>query len=125
MKKYAYLLLAGCLSFAACRSKSDQVRDFIPGSYVNSAKSEYSTANDTLVIAPDQASENVYSITRKTGYQLLREGKPGPMLHKTKRWTATWNRDGQVLTILQTGKQIRFLPDQHGLVNGNSQYRKL
>lgn len=125
MKKYLFLLLAGCLGLAACQTHTSKIRDFIPGSYVSSAKSEFSIANDTLIIAADESATNTYVITRKTGYRLLVNGQPTALHHKVKRWTATFNKDSGELTVLQTGKAIRFLPDNHCLVNGNSQYLKL
>jgi hypothetical protein len=125
MKKYLFLLCAGCLGLAACQSNTSKIRDFIPGTYVCSAKSEFSIANDTLIIGVDEGLANAYVLTRKTGYRLLVNGQPAGLHYKIKRWTATWNQASSVLTVLQTGKAIRFLPDQHGLVNGNSRYRKL
>lgn len=125
MKKYLFILLAGCLGIAACDIATNKVKDFIPGSYVSSAQSEFSIANDTLVISADPEAVNIYTITRKTGYRLLVNGKPTALHHKVKRYTATYNKDSGLLTVLQTGKVIRFVPDKQMLINGNSQYRKL
>ena len=71
MKTLFYLGVAAVLFVTACTN--DKTREFIPGIYVNSAGGEFSVADDTLIIEP--AESNNYSIQRKTGFNVITEGK--------------------------------------------------
>ena len=117
------LLLLPLLFLAACSSKDSQT-GFIPGTYVNQAQSEYSVANDTLIITEAEHTENIYLITRKTAYRRIREGKLLPQHFQVKRLTGTWDPQKQLLQIMQNGTLISFLPEQNKLQIGNSEYWK-
>jgi UDP-N-acetylmuramate-alanine ligase len=121
--KINIILLAICATImVACNSKND-TRSFIPGMYVNHAKGEYSIASDTLVI---EASEsNNYFIHRKTGFQLIRNGKTGKHEHETEEWKAVYDEGTKTLTETQKGKLITFLPDSGKLSVGKREYNKI
>lgn len=124
MRKITFLLVISALGLAACNSGS-AVKDFIPGTYVSQAQSEFSVANDTLVIEPAKSADNLYLVTRKTGYRRIVNGKVQAAEHKVKHWTGEWDTQRQVFQVMQTGNTFIFQPDQHGLLNGNSTYKKL
>lgn len=121
MKQLFYLCVVAVLIIAACNS--DKTRPFIPGTYVNSAGSEYSTAKDTLVIEP--AESNNYLIHRKTGFQLFRNGKPGKQEYETEEWKAIYDEGTKTLTETKKGKLITFYPDSGKLMLGKREYQKL
>ena len=125
MKKFIYPLAIAVLGLAACQGENSKVKDFIPGRYVNEAQSQYSVANDTLIIEPARNTESIYTITRKTGFRRITQGKLQSLQQQVKHWTGEW--DGQKLTmqIMQTGNVLLFNPDKGTLLNGNSEYRKL
>lgn len=109
---------------AACNSGST-VTNFIPGTYVNQAQSEFSVANDTLVITQAKNTDNIYLITRKTGYRRINDGKLQGLQHQVKHWTGMWDSQKQLMQILQTAGTLTFQPGQNSLLNGTSIYGKL
>jgi hypothetical protein len=109
---------------AACGNKS-QIIDFIPGTYVNQAQSGYSIASDTLIITQAENTQNIYLITRKTGYRRINDGKIQALQHQVKRLTGTWDEQKQLLQIMQNGTLISFQPEQNKLLIQNSEYWKL
>ncbi|MCR8556945.1 hypothetical protein KXD93_04800 [Mucilaginibacter sp. BJC16-A38] len=124
MRNLAFLAIAVTSLFTACNS-GNAIKDFIPGTYISQAQSEFSVANDTLVIEAAKSTDNLYLITRKTGYRRITNGKVQTVQHKVKHWTGEWDTQRQVLEVVQTGNTFVFQPDQHCLLNGNSEYRKL
>jgi hypothetical protein len=125
MKKHLLILAMAALGLAACHSESDHVKDFIPGTYVSQGHSEYSTANDTMVIVKGTNADNIYLITRKTGFRRITDGKLQALQYQVKHLTGTWDTQKQVLQVLQTGNPLIFQPDKNSLLNGSSEYRKL
>jgi hypothetical protein len=119
------LMLLPISLVAACSDPQKQVKDIIPGTYVNQAQSAYSIASDTLVIAPDALTETGYHITRKTGFSRIAAGKPGPEEHKVKYFTGVWDEQKQTFQITQNGIMLLFQPGANQLTVLNSKYRKL
>lgn len=117
MKAFINIMLLPISLWAACTNSTKQTREFMPGTYVNQAKSDYSVANDTLVITPD------YRVTRKTGFSRIINGQPGPAQHKVKSFTGIWDAQKQTLQLTQNGIIILFGPD--GLEVQNSKYKRL
>lgn len=126
MKKYILILTVAVMGLAACHSGSNSnIKDFIPGTYVSQARSDYSIANDTLVIEAGKNTENIYIITRKTGYRRITDGKLQPLQHQVKHWSGEWDEQKQILQIMQTGNFLLFYPEKGSLLNGSSEYWKL
>ncbi len=116
------MLMAVVLFFtAACTS--DKTRSFIPGTYVNSAGGQYSNADDTLVIEPTES--NNYLIHRRTGFNIIRNGKTEKRQHETEEWKAVYDEATKTLTETAKGKLITFYPDSAKLMVGKREYRKL
>ena len=126
MKNYIFLMALAILGLTACHSESSgNIKDFIPGTYVNQARSDYSIANDTLIIEPGKNTENIFLITRKTGYRRITDGKLQPLQHQVKHWSGEWDEQKQILQVMQTGSFLLFQPDKDSLLNGSSEYWKL
>ena len=121
MKKLIHLMAVAILFAAACTS--DKTRPFIPGTYVNSAGGEYSKADDTLVIEP--AESNNYLIHRRTGFNLIRNGKTEKRQHETEEWKAVYDEATKTLTETARGKLITFYPDSAKLMVGKREYAKI
>jgi len=121
MKTLFYFCAIALLFFTACTT--DKTREFIPGTYVNSAGSEYSVANDTLVIEP--AESNNFSILRKTGFNVITDGKKGKRQHETELWNAIYNEGTKTLTETRKGKIITFYPETGTMKVGKREYTKL
>ncbi|MFB9843938.1 hypothetical protein [Mucilaginibacter ginsenosidivorans] len=110
--------------WAACSNKQ-QVRDFIPGTYVNQAQSAYSIASDTLLLIPDEHAGNLYQVVRGTGFQRIRDGKLQPKEYKVKTFSGVWDEAKQILQITQDGSILVFQPDAQTLTVGTAVYHKL
>lgn len=127
MKTFVNIIISPILLlWAACGSPDKPAAaDFIPGTYVSQQQSEYSVANDTLVITVAKGTENIYLITKKTGYRRIDNGKKQAPEYKVKKLTGTWDTQKQLLTIMQNGLLINFQPEQNKLMIGSNEYWKL
>jgi len=120
MRKLIVSIIAIAGILVACHRINNNI---IAGTYTSHAESSFSIADDTLII-DKAASENIYAVTRKTGYRRIVSAKPDSLRHLQKRWTATWYEQQQQLVILQTGSIFTFPPDGKSLLYGSSEYRK-
>lgn len=109
------------LFFSAC--DRDQVRSFIPGTYVNHAGSEFSKASDTLVI--EAGSNNRYLIQRKTGFNRIRGGQIGKREYETEVWTAVYDEQAKILKETRRGKELVFDASAGILRIGSRVYKKI
>jgi hypothetical protein len=121
MKTLFFLCAAAVLCIAACTT--DKTRSFIPGTYVNSAGGEFSVADDTLVIEP--AESNNFTIQRKTGFNVITDGKKGNRQYETEQWNAIYDDGTKSLTETRKGKIITFYPESNTLKVGKREYQKL
>lgn len=121
MKNLIVLCAVAVALFTAC--KSDKVRSFIPGTYINDAGSEFSIANDTLVI--ESSESNNFYIHRMTGFNLVTDGRLGKREYGTENWNAVYDESTKTLTETKKGKLITFYPDSAKLIVGKRTYRKL
>ena len=121
MKNLIILCAIAASMIIAC--KTDNIRPFIPGTYINNANSEFSIANDTLVIEPSES--NIFYINRKTGFNLVNGGKIGKREHETENWNAVFDEGTKRLTETKKGKLITFYPDSAKLKVGNRTYQKI
>jgi hypothetical protein len=120
-KSSSFILLGlTALSFNACKSSLSS--GGIAGTYVNDAQSEASIAHDTLIV--EQGRDNTYLLHRKTGFQLIVNGKPGKHMYETEEWTAVLDPKTSVLTESRKGKVIAF-PDSHSMTVGKRLYQRL
>jgi hypothetical protein len=123
MKALINIILLPITLWAACTGKQQQAKDQIPGTYVNHAQSEYSVADDTLIIKADPLTESNYQVTRRTGFCRITNGKLQPEQHQAKTFTGIWDDSKQTLQLTQNGIIILFGPRQ--LHVQNNIYRKL
>lgn len=117
------ILLGAIAVLLATACTSDKTRPFIPGTYVNRAGGEYSVADDTLMIVPTDV--DTYNIHRKTGFNLIRDGKFGRRKYETELWQAVYDRGTKSLTETRQGKIITFYPETGSLRVGTREYHKL
>ena len=122
MKTIINMIVSPLILLAACSNPQKQVKDFVPGTYVNHAQSAYSIADDTLIIQADALSENHYQVIRKTGFRRLPAGQPQL---KTKTFSGTFDEQKGTLQLAENGLVILFQPAGHQLEIANSKYRKL
>ncbi|MHB8206991.1 hypothetical protein [Mucilaginibacter sp.] len=110
---------------AACNSKSKQIKDFIPGTYVNFTKGEYSICYDTLHVIPDALTENFYHISQRTGFRRIINGKLQAKMDEIKSFNGLWDEQKQIFQFTQNERILIFQPGGNRLMMGNNAYRKL
>lgn len=115
------VVVLGCVFMPSCTS--DRVRDFMPGVYVNSTGGEFSVASDTLQV--ELVEGNNYVVHRRTGFNLLADGKLGKREYEVEKWSAVYSSDTQGLTETKKGKLISFFPESGSLSVGRRVYRKV
>jgi hypothetical protein len=121
MKKLKLLVLIGCaLIIAACNKTAKT----ISGVYVANSKNEYTILSDTLVITAYNISAGTYGVEKRSGYHRIREGKILPKEIKRKTWTATFDKDKQVLQETVFGRQI-YLNTDAGTLSFGATYQKI
>lgn len=111
------------LLWGGCKGEAGKVQDFIPGTYVNSARSAYSVAYDTLVIKGEGPLH--YLLERRTAFQAVREGKLLPLRHKVAVFETLFDPVKLELSEPQSGRVFRFDRDKGVLLIHQAVYRKL
>ncbi len=121
MKNINIFFAIGVGLITSCNT--DTTRKFIPGTYVNSDGSEYSVAWDTLAIEPSES--NNFLIHRKTGFNMIHNGKLGKHEYETEEWLGIYDKNTKTITESAKGKLITFYPKGNKLLVGRREYRKL
>lgn len=101
-------------------------QEFAPvtGTYINHAASEFSIADDTLVV--QRITELEYLIHRKTGYFLLDDaGRPGKRVLEKEVWKAVFDEGSGTMTESSKGRVISFDRDKGVLKLENSLFRRI
>ena len=109
--------------WGGCKGEAGKVQGFIPGTYVNSARSAYSVAYDTLVIRAE--SDLHYRLERRTAYQAMRNGKLLPLRHKAVVYETVFDPAKLELSEPQSGRVLRFDRDKKVLLIHQAVYKKL
>lgn len=120
MKPKIILMMFSLVALFACSVDAD--RSFVTGIYVNSSAGEYSVADDTLVIEALKADR--FTIHRKTGFNLIRNGRMGKREHETELWNGIYDKKTGVLTETRKGRVLLFYPDSAKLMIGSRSYQK-
>ena len=94
------------------------------GPFVNSAGSEFSLANDTLIL--EQVERNQYRIHRMTGFRLIGEdGRLGKLQRESEEWTAEYDPGHGVMVEKRHGKPISFSSDGSVMTVGRRAYQRI
>jgi len=109
------------LLFTACNGGS---ASNMTGTYVNHASSEFSIADDTLVV--EHEKDQNYLIHRKTRFRVIDEnGKKGKLQHETEEWKAVFDQGSQSMTENRKGRIISFDLAKGVLMLENSKYQRI
>ncbi|MEJ7691585.1 hypothetical protein [Daejeonella sp.] len=120
MKQKMIVLMTSVLF---CYCAGNERLSEIGGTYVNHSEGEYSVADDTLVI--NSISSRSYSITRKTGFQKVRDGKLLPKEQRREELTAIYEPRTRQLQETKRGRIIT-VNKKTGLVRMEAtEYKKL
>ena len=110
-----------CTILFGCASQN--IADFIPGTYVRTVINEFSVGRDTLVVGT--VSWLTYTIIHKGSYRLIKQGRLLPAQSISENWMATYDENKQVLMESKRGKIISFDPAKKILLVGSSPYEKI
>jgi hypothetical protein len=105
---------------AGCFNSADDLN----GTYVNHAASEFSIADDTLVV--EHLNGLDYLIHRRTGYFLLDDaGRPGKRVLEKEAWKAVYDEGSGTMTESSRGRVISFDKDKGVLKLENSRFQRI
>ncbi|KIA96201.1 hypothetical protein OC25_03730 [Pedobacter kyungheensis] len=123
--KTKMLFLSLCLAALwSCKGSKD-LQSFIPGTYIDYARGEYSESSDTLIIGEFNEIKDSYPIIRKTGFRRIGDGKPGRLEHAAEKWLGIWDGESGSIQVPKNSKIISFYPDSGVLLLGTREYRKI
>ncbi len=106
-----------------CAGCSNSAID-LNGTYVNHAASEFSIADDTLVVERVKGLD--YLIHRRTGYFLLGDaGRPGKRILEKEDWKAVFDEGSGTMTENSKGRVISFDVDKGELKLENSRFQRI
>ena len=126
MKKLFLLsAIAGVIFFSCGNPVSDNIRAFIPGTYIKEINDEFTKGMDTLFISVLDDQAGSYSVIRQTSYRQSIDGKILSPRVETHKMTAIYNAATKQLTEQSQGKAFSFSPDKNLLSTGGSEYRKI
>lgn len=106
-------------------SVKDEVKEFIPGTYIRAAEHEFGAEHDTLVFTLQNASANEYKVERRWLYARVLDGKPLTPEYKQTSEAAVYNTDTKMLQETQTAETYSFDPTQKAVFAGTTKYQKL
>lgn len=115
-------LLVGCTAFTG----SHDVKEFIPGTYISSWRTEFNASTDTLLIEPlvEHGSES-YLITKRTFVIYFNGDKERDPTYKITRWTGLYVPESKTLFVNNNGKVFSFDPVKKVMKVGPTIYKKL
>jgi hypothetical protein len=119
------LLFGFAVCLTACHPGSGQKTASLVGTYVKVSESEYSKAHDTLEVTSYAGGGNIYVLSERNGYTVLREGQPTTSGHKQYRETAVFNPSTGQLQGLASGRLLVFSPEKGALLAGAGVYQKI
>lgn len=106
--------------FYACQGEGPS----ITGTYINHAESEFSIADDTIMV--ESKGQNNYVIHRKTGFRLIGEnGELGKLQLETEEWKTVFDEGSETMTERSKGRVISFDPAKGLLMLENSKYQRI
>ncbi len=122
--KYAIILLS--FLFAACNGiMKDEVKEFIPGTYIRNAETEFGKAYDTLVITMQNKSANEYKILGKWRYDRVLDGKPIEPEYKVSETSGIYDGEKKQLQETETLEFFTFDVENKLLFNGANKFTKI
>jgi len=115
------ILIAGCNQL----SKSNDIKESIPGEYIYTGGTEFSRGTDTLNISEYDVKAGTYVIIRKTGFTRIVDGIPQVKEYKTEKMMATYDEQKHQLQDTKTGRLLSFNNNRDELLFGTAPYRKI
>jgi hypothetical protein len=126
MKKIIVMLVAAIVMGCHGYLQSDEnIKAFLPGTYVSIAEGEFSKAVDTLLIRKVGLEGNTYTIIRKVSFQRIRQGILWPKEYQHEEWIGIYDEKDKVLHETKRGRTLTYIPEMSKLFLGSAEYQKV
>ncbi len=126
MKIIFVLHIAMLLVLTSCHSiMKDEVKEFMPGTYIRFSQLEFGKEYDTLIITLQNQSSNEYRIVRKWKYERVLDGSAIEPEYKRSVTSGVYNSVHKLLQETETGDLYSFDAKRKLLFNGPVKYQKL
>jgi hypothetical protein len=124
MKTLKNLMIASLsVFFGFCLSCEVESAD-ISGTYVNHAESEFSIADDTLIVERVEGLD--YLIHRRTGFRQIDElGSAGKAMFEVEEWKGIYDAGSASMTENRKGRVISFDIQKGLLTLERASYRRI
>lgn len=126
--KTLHIFLVVVLMLMSCTGllKSDDVKYFIPGTFLSTWKTEFSESTDTITIEPQiKHGSEAYAITRRTRTIFFNDGRRADPDYKIRNLTAYYDPERKTLLIENDGSILSFDIDKKEMKRGSIAYRKM
>ena len=125
MKLYFFPFLVVPVVLSCANSNSLGSNETAEGTYVMQSKSEFSVAEDTLIITPVTGQKDLFSLKRSVGFQRI-TGK-GVQAKELKQETATaiWEAGSSKLKEQKHGRIYSVSADRGQILIGSSIYTRI
>lgn len=112
--------------FAACNGlNKDEIKEFIPGTYIRQSQNEFGKEYDTLMVSLQSKSANEYKIVRKWRYDRVLDGKPMEPEYKQTESSGIYDADKKQLQETETLEFFTFDVEKKFLFNGANKFTKI
>ncbi len=127
MKTFSLMLTTCIVFFLSCSSnnESDEILNFIPGTYSRESDGEFGKSYDTLVISLQNKAANQFKIVRRWRYDRVLDGKPLEPEYKITETSADYDVESKSLKENETLQAFTFDTEKKLLFDGPNQFIKI
>ena len=127
MKTLSLLTLALSLLIAGCgtNSASDEILNFIPGTYTRQSDGEFGKSYDTLIISLQNKDASQFKIVRHWRYDRVLDGKPIEPEYKITETSGIYDGTSKTLKESETLELFTFDVKKNSLFDGPNQFTKI
>jgi uncharacterized protein YcfL len=120
-----FFALAVFVLFGCSSDESNTIKEFIPGTYIRNAETEFGKAYDTLLITLQNKSASEYKIQRRWRYDRVLDGKPVAPEYKVSETSGLYDSEKKVLQETETLEFFTFDVKNKILFNGANKFTKI
>ena len=127
MKNLILMLAALPFFILSCGTnhESEEIMDFIPGTYARQSEGEFGKSYDTLVISLQNKTANQFKIVRRWRYDRVLDGKPIEPEYKVTETSAVFDASSKALQESETLDAFTFDTKKNLLFDGPNQFIKI
>lgn len=127
MKKLCLILMLLTMFCMGCDSNrgSDEVLNFIPGTYIRESQGEFGKSYDTVAITLQNKAVNQFKIVRRWRYDRVLDGKALEPEYKITETSGIYDDKKNVLQESETLDKFTFDTKKNLLFDGTNQFIKI